>query len=183
MMKKLLCTLLFAVLAIGFVQGQADINVQGNGINIPDGTTTTSTADGTDFGQVTISSSSAEQLFTIQNTSATDPLTITVVTSTNSTVFAVTTSPASSVAPGGSTSVGVTFNAPGTAGVVNATLFIFTNDPDENPYDFALTGEAVLASNPEINVTGNGISIIGNGTNTPNTSDGTDFGSIASGNS
>ena len=177
MMKKLLCTLLFTVFAIGFIQAQAEINVQGNGINIPDGTTTTSTADGTDFGQVNISSSSAEQLFVIQNT-GTDPLIITTSVTTDP-LFAITTAPTSPVAAGGNTTIGITFNAPATAGVTNATLFIFSSDSDENPYDFALTAEAVAPTGPEINVTGNGISIIGDGTNTPNTADGTDFGQVA----
>ncbi len=182
MMKKLLCTLLFAFLAIGITQAQAEINVQGNGIDIASGDTTPSTADGTDFGQVNVSTSSAEQLFVIQNTGS-DPLNITVTTTTNLGVFSVTTTPTSPVAAGGSTTVGITFNAPATAGVTNATVFIFNDDSDENPYQFAVTGEAILSPNPEINVTGNGISIIGNGTNTPNTTDGTDFGSISSGNS
>ena len=95
MMKKLLCTLLFAFLAIGVTQAQADINVQGNGNDIASGDVTPSTTDGTDFGQVNVSTSSAEQLFVIQNTGA-DPLSIFLATTTNTAVFTVTTAPAAS---------------------------------------------------------------------------------------
>ena len=155
MMKKLLCTLLLTVIAVGFVNAQEEINVQGNGINIVDGSIIPNVADGTDFGQVNISSSSAEQLFVIQNT-GTSALTITVSATTDP-LFQITTAPASSVAAGGTTTVGVTYNAPAFATVTNATLFIFNSDADEGTYDFALTAEAIAPSGPEINIQGNGI--------------------------
>lgn len=181
MMKKLLCTLLLTVISVGFVNAQAEINVQGNTINIIDGSATPNIADGTDFGQVNIMSSSAEQLFVIQNTGA-SALTISNVVTTNP-LFQVTTTPASPVAAGSSTTVGITYNAPASATVTNAQLFIFNTDSDENPYDFNIRAEAIAPVGPEINVTGNGFSIIGNGSNIPTSTDGTDFGSIASGTS
>lgn len=181
MMKKLLFALVVAIFGFGFLQAQAEINVQGNTLDIASGDATPITADGTDFGQVNVNSSSAEQIFVIQNTGDA-PLEITTQATTNP-IFQITTTPSSTVAPGSSTNIGVTFVAPATAGVTTAQLFIFNSDSDEDPYFFSITGEAILNPNPEIDVTGNGISIIGNGTNTPNTSDGTDFGSVSSGNS
>ena len=49
------------------------------------------------------------------------------------------------------------------------------NDADENPYDFALQGTGVT-SGPEINILGNGTTII-DGDTTPSGADHTDFGS------
>ena len=91
-----------------------------NGINIiGNGTNTPNVSDGTDFGQVTTGSSSTEHLFVIQNT-GTAPLTVGPSFTTNP-VFAITTTPAASVAAGGQTTIGITFNA-GAVGITNAQL-------------------------------------------------------------
>ncbi|MDH5413224.1 MAG: choice-of-anchor D domain-containing protein, partial [Flavobacteriaceae bacterium] len=160
-----------------------EIDVLGNTISIiGDGTNTPNIADGTDFGLVVTGTSSLEQFFIIENT-GTLPLSVGPSFTTNLPVFSITTLPVSPVPAGGSTTIGITFNAPGTLGVENAQLFITNNDPDEQPvYTINLQGESVPPP-PEIDVLGNGISIIGDGTNVPNLGDGTDFGSIAQGTS
>ena len=181
-MKKLLCTFILLITTVGFIQAQQEIDVLGNAISIiGDGTNTPNLADGTDFGQVTNGTSSAEQIFTIQNTGSA-PLSVGPAFTTNP-IFAITTSPATSVPAGGSTSIGITFNAPTTLGITNASLVIFNNDADESVYQINLQGESVAAVGPEINITGNGNNIIGNGTNVPNVTDGTDYGQVTTGSS
>lgn len=148
-----------------------EINITGNGFTIADGDTTPIVTDGTNFG-LTLAGAPVNQTFVIQNTSATASLTIGAITfsGANPTDFTVTTPPAATVAAGGSTSFVVTFN-PSTNGVKTATISIVNTDIDENPYDFALTGTGI---GPEIDIQGNGISII-DGDTTPSTTDWTDF--------
>jgi len=181
-MKKLLCSLILTLTTIGFVQAQQEINVQGNGISIiGDGTNTPLVSDDTDFGQVTVETSSTEHIFTIQNT-GTAPLDILFWAIGNSGDFTITTAPTTPVAPAGSTTIGVTFNAPTTPGIYNGQLLIFSNDSDEGIYQINIQGESVAPVGPEIDVLGNGISIIGDGTNTPLISDGTNYGQVLTGN-
>ena len=93
----------------------------------------------------------------------------------NAADFSVVTQPTSPVAPGANTSFQVRF-APGAAGPRSATVSVGNNDANENPYDFALLGTGVTAaSDPEINVLGNGATII-DGDTTPSGTDHTDFG-------
>ena len=161
MMKKLLCTLILLITTVGFVQAQQEIDVQGNGISIiGDGTNVPAIADDTDFGQIIAGTSSTEHIFTILNT-GTAPLNILFTGIGNSGDFIITTPAVSPVAPAGSTTIGVTFNAPVTLGVYNAVLIIFSDDSDESLYQINIQGESVAAVGPEINVQGNGISIIG----------------------
>ncbi len=156
-----------------------EINITGGGISIiGNGTNTPNVSDGTDFGQVTTGSSSTEHIFVIQNTGS-SPLSVASWFTTNP-IFAITTTPGASVPAGGTTTIGITFNA-GALGITNAQLFLFNGDSDENPYIINLQGESIPPAGPEINVQGNGISIVGNGGNTPNIADGTDFGQIPAG--
>ncbi|MDX5583354.1 MAG: choice-of-anchor D domain-containing protein, partial [Aureibaculum sp.] len=180
-MKKLLCTLTLFLLTIGLAQAQQEIDVQGNGISIiGDGSNVPAIADDTDFGQIAPGASSTEHVFTILNT-GTAPLSVNPSFTTNTPVFTVTTAAVSPVPAGGSTTIGITFNAPLTPGIIGATLVIFNNDADEFVYQINLQGESLAPAAPEINVQGNGISIIGDGTNVPNVADGTDFGQVTTG--
>ena len=152
-----------------------EINVRGNGTTIIDGDSGPTTADHTDFGSVTIPGS-VTRTFTIQNT-GTGPLTLTgtpYVVITGSTDFTVTTQPSSNtIAAGGSLTFQVTFN-PLLTGSSVAIVSINNDDSDENVYDFAITGAAVV-SGREIDVQGNEVSIV-DGDTTPSTTDQTDFG-------
>lgn len=148
-----------------------EINITGNGINILDNDVTPAVADGTDFG-LTAVGVGVTQSFTIQNTSATAPLVIGAITfsGAGAAEYSVTTPPAGTVPAGGSTTFVVTFN-PSSNGVKNATISIVNSDTNENPYNYALTGNA---SGPEIDIQGNGVSIA-DGDITPSTTDWTDF--------
>ncbi len=181
-MKKLLCSLLFTVLTVSFVQAQADINIQGNSVDIVDGDTTPDIADDTDFGQVTIGSDIVKT-FTIQNTGVSD-LNLSGVgfsLGTNS-QFSLDVSSTTSPIPGGNfTTFTVTFT-PTVTGVVSGGLTISSDDPDaESTYTYNIQAEGVAASgDPDINIQGNSVDIV-DGDTTPDLADHTDFGDTSIG--
>ena len=156
-----------------------EINIQGNATNIPDGDTSPTTADHTDFGNVAVASNFS-RTFTIQNLGSAN-LNLTgaspriAISGANAADFSVTTIPSTPIAASGSTTFVIRF-APTTAGIKNATLTIANNDSDENPYDFSITGTGVAPA-PEINIQGNATTIPDNDT-TPSITDFTDFGSV-----
>ncbi|MFK7797784.1 MAG: choice-of-anchor D domain-containing protein, partial [Aureispira sp.] len=154
--------------------GAPEIDVTGNSAGIVDGDATPSTIDGSDFGNVAVSTS-ALQTFVINNT-GTAALNITsiVVSGAQASDFVVSGAPAS-VAAGASANFTLTFS-PSAAGTRNATVTINNDDADEAVYDFAVRGNGTVS--PEINLTGNGTGII-DGDATPSTIDGSDFGNVA----
>jgi len=161
------------------VASAAEIDVQGNGQSIADGDTSPSLADHTDFGSTAVVGGTVVRTFTIANTgSATLNLTgtpLVAVSGAHAGDFSVTAQPASSsVAAAGSTTFQVTFD-PSATGLRSATISIANNDADENPYDFSIQG---TGGSPEIDVQGNGQSIVNNDV-TPSLTDHTDFGSAA----
>jgi len=113
----------------------------------------TDLVDGTakkNFGTVTVGTYST-LTFTILNQGTADLTGITAtLDGTNAGDFSVTTSPASSVAAGGSTTFTVKFTPTG-YGTENAAIHIASNDPDESPFDIALTGYA-YQPRPEISI-------------------------------
>jgi uncharacterized delta-60 repeat protein len=133
-------SLIEQVAAYSFVP---EIAVSGNGVDIANGDDTPDPADHTDFGQVSPSGGSLARVFTITNNGGGDlNLTGTPrVDISGSTAFSVTQQPASDTvtAGGGTQTFEVTF-APTSPGVHNATISIASNDPDENPFTFVLTG-------------------------------------------
>ncbi len=161
-----------------------DINITGLGIDIPgNGTNTPSTSDDTAFGQ-TASGTSITKTFTIEN-QGDDVLDLTgnpdlvSIIGTNASDFTVSGLPTTPVAVGGPpTSFDVTFNA-NSLGIRTAVITVESNDPDEASYTFNIQAESTQAPGPEINVTGNNISIPSG--NTPIITDGTDFGQVAIG--
>jgi hypothetical protein len=124
-----------------------NINVKGNGVNIVTGDVSPTYSDHTKFGSVNIASSSASRTFTIENTGGA-ALTISGVsfTGTDASSFSITSAPASSVAAMGSTTFTVAFD-PSTTGVKTAVINISNNDSDENPYTFAISGDAFTPIN------------------------------------
>ena len=153
---------------------EPEINVQGLGMTIADGDTTPQTADDTDFGGVRVSAGTDSNTFTIQNTGNT---TLTLgasavsITGANAGDYFVTSQPATTVAAAGSVTFTVEFNPSG-LGARNATININSDDADENPYNFSITGDG---TEPDINAQGNGASIA-DGDVTPSAADHTDFG-------
>jgi hypothetical protein len=126
-----------------FTVPSPEINLTGNSVSIADGDGTPSTADHTDFGSTSIAGGTVVRTFTIQNTGSLDlALTGTpevAVSGTDAADFTVTLQPTSPVAAAGSTTFQVTFD-PSATGLRTATLTIANNDPDENPYNFAIQG-------------------------------------------
>ncbi|WP_317897305.1 LamG-like jellyroll fold domain-containing protein [Aurantibacillus circumpalustris] len=117
-----------------------EINLMGNGISIPDGNASSSTANNTDFGAVCINTV-VVRTFSIQNLGA-SPLTVSSITMSGSSATSFSVGPLSPVSPiavGSSATFAVTFTTT-TSGVKTATLNISSNDCDEALYDVLLTG-------------------------------------------
>jgi hypothetical protein len=122
-----------------------EINFQGNATDIADGDTTPSVTDGTDFGNVDITSGTQVNTFTIQNQGTSLNLNLTgsspyvAISGPNAADFSVTAIPSSSIVSGGSTTFNITFN-PSALGLKTATLTIANDDLDEDPYNFNIQG-------------------------------------------
>jgi hypothetical protein len=161
----------FAISGIGV---SPEINVLGNNTSIASGSTTTSIANHTDFGLVNTASGTALHVFTIKNV-GTDTLTLGVgavsISGTHASDFGITFQPAPSILAGDSTTFTVEFD-PSATGIRTATISISNDDPDEDPYTFAISGIGV---SPEINVLGNNTSIA-SGSTTTSIANHTDFG-------
>jgi len=126
-----------------------EINVIGNLTPIIDGDNTPSSADHTDYGSVGCGAT-FDRTYTIANT-GTLVLNITGVniTGVDAANFSVVTPPASTVAPGGGTTIfTVRYTPSGLAGAQNATIEILNDDPDEATFDFAISGTLTDAFAP-----------------------------------
>ena len=166
----------FDVLGTGSATPEMDIT--GDGVSIIDGSTSTSPANNSDFGNTDVDGTTI-QTFSINNSGSGD-LSLTgsplvTVFGAHASDFTVTQQPASTtvVAQGGTQSFQLTFD-PGTTGLRQATVSITNNDADESPYTFAVQGTGTI--NPEIDILGNNVSI-SNADSSPSISDSTDFGS------
>lgn len=121
----------------------SEIAVLGNGVDIVSGDTTPSPTDHTDFGSVPVSTGNVVRTFTVNNTgTGTLSLGSVGVSGPASADFMVVAQPASTVAPGGSTTFQVLFD-PLAAGLRSATLSLATTDADENPFTFAVQGKGL----------------------------------------
>jgi len=159
--------------------GDPDIDVRGRNVSIANGDDTPSTADATDFGSAAIGKSNAIMWKIYNIGTATLNLTGTPeiqISGPHAADFEFVNIYNSTLAPGAETEVDMSFTPSG-AGLRTATITIPNNDPDENPFVFAIQGTGIA---PEMDVRGNGISIA-NGDDTPSTADATDFGSVAVG--
>jgi hypothetical protein len=137
-------------------QTAPEINVTGNAVSIPDGDTTPSTADHTDFGSVDVTSGTVTRIFTIQNTGS-GALSVgsVMVSGTHAADFSVTVQPATSVAAGGSTTFQAVFN-PSASGLRSASLSFGNGDADENPYNFSIQGTGTTTGTPVVQVNSGG---------------------------
>lgn len=165
------------------IQGESDlsdIDIKSKGVSIMDGSTLSyQDTNVTYFGITPIAGGSILQTFTIYNTGFTD-LHLTgspavVISGTNASDFSVITPPANSIPPSGSTTFSILYD-PVDWGPRSASISIANDDPDENPYNFAISGRGSII--PEIDIRGNGISIP-DGATIPSVSDDTDFGNVA----
>lgn len=123
-----------------------EINVEGATTNYPDiadGDITPNTFDGTDFGNSFIGSPIANS-FRIENFAGTTNLTITSVTvlSGDTADFSISVLPATPIAALGTSNFDIEFN-PTVIGARTAVIQIISNDADESPYTFTVTGNGL----------------------------------------
>jgi hypothetical protein len=127
-----------------------EIDVTGLGVDVADGSTTTSATNGTILADAGVASGSSSRTFTINNTGnglltlGSDAVRI---SGTHDTDFSVTSQPATSVAAAGSTTFTVAFD-PSATGVRSATVSIANDDADEAPFDFAIEGTGLDLTAP-----------------------------------
>ncbi|MCP4536105.1 MAG: choice-of-anchor D domain-containing protein, partial [Chloroflexi bacterium] len=123
-----------------------EIDVQGNGNSIADGDTTPDTTDDTDFGSTGVGTAIAHT-FTISNSGITD-LTLSnapnYVALSTGTHFGVSQQPSSGTVSGNSTvDFALTF-IPQSTGSFTDTVTIDSNDSNETPYNFVISGTGVV---------------------------------------
>ncbi|MBL7690231.1 MAG: choice-of-anchor D domain-containing protein [Flavipsychrobacter sp.] len=172
---------MYNVAIAGMGVDSPEVNVAGAGIAIIDGDMTPGTANNTDFGTVLVGSTMANT-FVISN-SGYGNMVVSGVNFTGAAAadFSLSGAPVFplTIAAGSSYTLTAAF-APVAGGVRNATMNILTNDADEATFDFAVRGTGQYL--PEINVKGNGISII-DGDITAGSANNTDFWSVNTGSS
>ena len=164
------------------IQGEGvrtpDIGVENDGTPIVNGDMTPSLTDETDFGTHSISTGLQSYIYTITN-NGTGSLTFTdnpavQMTGANAGDFIVSQQPTGPLAVGATTTFQITFD-PTLVGTRTATVNIFSDDPDESPYTFAVKGFGTAQI--EIDIQGN-LLTIPNGDYTPYPDDLTDFGNV-----
>ncbi len=111
-------------------------SVSGNGQPIPDGSTSPSPANATNFGSAGKSGNTLKETYTIANPSAS---VLTVDGVTLPTGYSLIAAPAGSVGVGGTTTFTVGLSTT-TLGTFAGTVTITTSDPADSPYAFAITG-------------------------------------------
>ncbi len=117
-----------------------EIAVSGNDANITDGDTEPSASDHTDFGSVEVVGGTGSRRFLITNTGVAD-LVLSGVTlrGLHADDFTVSLLPSSPVAPGGFTTLEITFD-PSQIGLRTAEVSLLNNDGNENPFNFHIQG-------------------------------------------
>ncbi|MEO1528344.1 MAG: lamin tail domain-containing protein [Planctomycetota bacterium] len=126
-----------------------EITVESNFTEILDGDTTPDPADNTDFGSVDVAVGLASESYFITNDGTAD-LTISAINFTGAaaadySVDAASISLPVVITPGNTVSFEVDFD-PSATGARDATIEITSDDADENPYDYAITGNGVNAT-------------------------------------
>ncbi len=154
-----------------------EINIQGAGNTINPGNTPLG-FDNTLFAGQNISTTSAAKQYDIQNL-GNIPLLLTGVSpyvtlgGANPGDFAITVAPLQNIAASTSSAFFITFT-PTVGGSRTATVTVGSNDVSEPTYTFNIEGTGLA---PEIDVFGNGISIV-NGSSPASTTNNTDFGTV-----
>jgi hypothetical protein len=156
-----------------------EIAVSGSGTNIVDGDATPSGTDLTDFGSVTQGGAAVQHTFTVSNT-GTGTLTTSALTVPSG--FSVLEGLSASIPAGGSDTFTVQLDTTSVGTKSGGQISFTTNDGDENPFNFSITGTVNATSTPEISVSGNSTNIV-DGDTTPSSTDLTDFGGVTQGGS
>jgi hypothetical protein len=124
----------------GAVTTEPELTVIGLGDEIVDGDTTPSFGDGTNFGFVAQGTTGFVRTFTIRNDGST---TLNLANLTVPAGFTITNNLASTLAPGASDTIGIRLNAT-TLGIKSGTVSFTSNDADESPFTFSITGQVVI---------------------------------------
>lgn len=153
----------------------AQIDISGNGISIANNDTTPSLVDATDFGSLDINLKTTSTTFTITDIGTTNlSISNPVISGVNAGDFTITAYPATlSINSGATRTFTIKFD-PSAIGLRTAIVTIDNSDYDDNPHTFTIQGRG---TNSEINITGNGVSIVNYDT-TPSIADGTAFGNV-----
>ena len=144
----------FTFMIRGIGLASSDMNVLGNGIAIVNGDITPSHADSTALDS-TIMDSTSYVTYTIQNLGSadlnlTDPSPHVNISGTHASDFSVVVEPTALIASGGgSTTFKISFT-PSDEGDRNATISIASDDIDDNPFTFAITGFGLPTPPPEL---------------------------------
>ncbi len=121
-----------------------NIKISGNALCILVGDNTPNVADNTDYG--TYIAPGINKTYTIDNTGST---TLNIsgisITGTDASMFTVFTAPASTVAPGASTTFVIRFIGSGVDGIKTATVTVNNDDGDEGTYSFDVQGNFQIA--------------------------------------
>ncbi|MDA0751122.1 MAG: choice-of-anchor D domain-containing protein, partial [Verrucomicrobia bacterium] len=153
-----------------------EINVNGNSVTIPDGDTTPTTTDHTDFGDAQVTGGTVTRTFTIENLGLDKVLTLGSNAVSVTGDFSVAQQPATSVAASSTTTFQITFD-PTTTGTRTGTISINSNDSDENPYNFSIQGNGINTNSPPTSTN----DTITTNEDTTATLASTDFGTYADG--
>ncbi|MEO1836237.1 MAG: choice-of-anchor D domain-containing protein [Akkermansiaceae bacterium] len=150
-----------------------EINVQGNGIDIPDGSPVPNLNNHTDFESTDTDTGFVTRTFTIQNSGllSLNVFEIQIIGETSD-QFSVTSPASDPVSAESSTSFDVTFN-PDRVGGHLATVRIVNSDLTEGTYDFIIRGTATTTS-ARLSLLGNNLQIAA-GDDTPSPDDHTEF--------
>lgn len=130
--------------AIRATAASVEINIQGNNVNIVDGSSNVSAADNTDYGMV-MGGVAMSKVFNIQNT-GNGTLTVSGInmSGANASDFTLVNAPSfpMSLIGGASQTIAVQF-MPSALGTRTAMVNVNSNDADEAAYDFKVKGEGV----------------------------------------
>src|SRR5262249_42269147 len=121
-----------------------EIAVLGNGINITDGATTPGTSDLTDFGSVTQGGAPVQHSFTVRNDGGSTLTTSGLVLPSG---FSLVEGLSSSIAPNSSDTFTIQLDTTST-GTKSGQISFATNDSNENPFNFSITGTVNTAVTP-----------------------------------
>jgi hypothetical protein len=128
-------------ISVAFV-GIPEITVLGNGVSIVDGDTTPSLTDHTDFGSVVQGGTTISRTFTVHNDGT---ATLALVAVTVPAGFTLTEGLSGSLAPGAADTFTVRLDT-ATVGTKTGNVSLTTDDSDENPFNFQITGIVTLST-------------------------------------
>jgi len=126
--------------------GAAEVAVRGNGVLIVDGDSSPAVGDHTDFGIVAVGGATVSRVYTVSNTGA---AALTTSGLTVPTGYTVVEGLSASIAAGASDTFTVRLET-ASVGTKSGQISFATNDADENPFNFSVSGVVRTNSLPVI---------------------------------